>query len=111
MLVATKSQDQINTECRNREKARRIEEKIKLLEEYNSSQDLFNELAQAINTLSNDESTDDFSVGDEYNYGTDYEIDLLLELTSDLRWFTRLDRKDDDKTINEFNLNYLREYF
>ena len=100
-----------NEEYHKREQDRRMEEKINILDRCESSQDVFNELAQAISTLSNDESCDDFSVDDDYNDGTQYTIDILLELTNDLRWFTRLDKEGDDKFITELNLDYLRSYF
>jgi len=93
------------------EAQRRNDEKCKLLDRHSTSEDLFQALIQEINTLANDESSHDFSVGDDYNYGTDYEIELLLDLIGDLRLFTRYIKDEDDKSINSFNLNYLRPYF
>jgi len=89
---------------------RRIDEKCKLLDKHSTSEDLFNELVDNIRTLSSDESGSDFSVGDEYNFGTDYKIELLLEVISDLRFYTRFSKNDDNKHITDFNLNYLRDY-
>jgi hypothetical protein len=90
---------------------RDIDEKIKLLEKYKTSEELFRHLSELIDTLANDESTDDFSVGDDYNYGTDYDIELVLELISDLRDFTRYNHSDEDDRIITNNLQYLYPYF
>lgn len=97
-------------EFRKSEQQRRIEAKCELLDKYSTSEDLFDELRNLIDTLSEDESGHDFTVGDDYNYGTEYDIELLLELTSDLRWYTRYSKNEDNKSITEFNLNYLRDY-
>ena len=68
-------------------------------------------LSEKLNTLEQDGNSHDFSIGDDYNFGTEYDVELLLELTSDLRWFTRFNKDDDNKSITMFNLNYLRDYF
>jgi hypothetical protein len=96
---------------RQKEALDRIEKKCDILDKCNSSDDVFNMLSQEINTLEQDGNSNDFSVGDTYNFGTEYEIELLLELTSDLRWYTRYSNDDDNKSIDRFNLNYLRKYF
>ena len=97
-------------EYRERERQRRIEEKTKILQKYSTSAEIFEQLAQEINTLSQDENNYDLSVGDEYNYGTEWEIELLLEVLSDLRWFTRLNKDEDDEEITKFGLDYIRPY-
>ena len=93
------------------EDQRRIEAKCAILDKCNCSDDVFSKLIDEINTLYQDGNSHDYSVGDEYNYGVEYEIELLLELTSDLRWYTRFNHVDDNKSITKFNLNYLRNYF
>jgi len=96
---------------RKREQDRRNKEKIEILERHSTSEDLFDALIQEIRTLSDDESSNDFSVGDNYNFGVDYEVDMLLELIRDLREFTQYNRVDDDESITDYNLDYLRPYF
>lgn len=96
---------------RQSEQQRRNEEKVKILDQHSCSEDLFNELATLINTLSQDESRDTFKVTDDYNFGTEYEVELILDLLGDLRMFTRFNHCDDDESITEFNLDYLRPYF
>lgn len=96
---------------RQREIDRRIEEKTKILDRCSSSEDIFDMLRDEINTLSQDEHSHDFTVGDEYNFGVDYDVDLLLELIRDLREFTRYNHYDDNKSIKQWNLDYLRNYF
>jgi hypothetical protein len=96
---------------RKREQDRRNKEKIEILERHSTSEDLFDALIQEIRTLSDDESSNDFSVGNDYNYGVDYEVDMLLELIRDLREFTQYNREDDDESITDSNLDYLRPYF
>ena len=98
-------------EFRKSEAQRRIEEKINLLERHSTSESLFDALITEIETLRSDESSDDLSVRDDYNYGVDYDIDLILELIRDLRWFTRYDKDEDDESITSYNLDYLRSYF
>ena len=85
--------------------------KVALLEQYKTSNELFTELANLVSTLSNDEFHHDLRVGDEYNYGTEHEIEVILELLSDLRFYTRFIHSDDFKSINEFNLDYITQYF
>ena len=96
---------------RKREQDRRNKEKIEILERHSTSEDLFDELIKEIRTLSQDESSNDFSVGNDYNYGVDYDVDMLLELIRDLREFTQYNREDDDESITDSNLDYLRPYF
>lgn len=96
---------------RKSEQQRRINQKCELLDQYSTSEQLFDQLISEIETLRNDEHSHDLSVGDEYNYGVEYEVELIMELISDLRWFTRFIKEDDDKSINEFNLNYIRPYW
>ena len=98
-------------EFRKSEAQRRIEEKVNLLERHSTSESLFDALITEIETLRSDESSDDLSVRDDYNYGVDYDIDLILELIRDLRWFTRYDKDEDDESITTYNLDYLRSYF
>lgn len=98
-------------EFRKSEAQRRIEEKVNLLERHSTSESLFDALITEIETLRSDESSDDLSVRDDYNYGVDYDIDLILELIRDLRWFTRYDKDEDDESITSYNLDYLRSYF
>lgn len=105
------SKAQQMAEFREREKQRRIEEKTEILERFSTSREIFEQLAQEINTLSQDEDNYDLSVGDDYNYGTEWEIELLLEVLSDLRWFTRYNKDEDDETITKFELDYIRPYF
>lgn len=105
------SKSQSVIQFRKSEQQRRIEEKVQLLDQHSCSEDLFNALSQSITTLSYDESSDNFSVGDEYSFGTEYEVELILDLLGDLRMFTRLDREQDNKSITQFNLDYLRPYF
>jgi len=93
------------------ENQRRIQAKCKILDRCSSSEDIFDLLRDEINTLANDESSDSFDVDDQHNFGVEYEIELLLEVISDLRWFTRYTRDEDNKSITENNLNYLRDYF
>ena len=100
MIAFKKSEDQ-----------RRIEAKCAILDKCDCSDDVFAKLVDEINTLYQDGNGHDFSVGDDYNYGTEYEVELLLELTSDLRWYTRFIKDEDNKSITKFNLNYLRDYF
>jgi len=90
---------------------RDIDEKIKLLEKYKTSEELFRHLSELIDTLANDESTDDFSVGDDYNYGTDYDVSLVLELIDDLRHFTRCYHVNNHDGIVKNELQYLYKYF
>lgn len=90
---------------------RDIDEKIKLLEKYKTSEELFRHLSELIDILANDESTDDFSVGDDYNYGTDYDVSLVLELIDDLRHFTRCYHVDNHDGIIKNELQYLYKYF
>ena len=97
-------------EFRKSEEQRRIEAKCAILDKCSSSDDVFELLVNEINTLTQDGNRNDFTVGDDYNFGTEYEVELLLELTSDLRWFTRFNHEDDNKSITKFNLNYLRDY-
>lgn len=97
-------------EFKKSEEQRRIEAKREILDKYSTSEDLFDALKDEINTLSQDESYHDFTVGDDYNFGVEYDIELLLEVISDLRWFTRLNHSDDNKTIKSYNLDYVRDY-
>ena len=99
------------TDFKKSEDQRRIEAKRAILDKCDCSDDVFNMLVNEINTLHQDGNGHDFTVGDDYNYGVEYDIELLLELTSDLRWYTRFSHVDDNKSIKEFNLNYLRDYF
>ena len=98
-------------EFKKSEEQRRIEAKCAILDKCESSDDIFNMLSEKLNTLEQDGNSHDFSIGDDYNFGTEYDVELLLELTSDLRWFTRFNKDDDNKSITMFNLNYLRDYF
>ena len=93
------------------ENQRRINEKIEILEKYSTSEEIFDALRSEIDTLSNDESLDDLSVGDEYNFGVEYEVELLMEVISDLRWFTRYNKDEEDESITDFGLDYIRSYF
>jgi hypothetical protein len=86
-------------------------QKIELLKKYSTSRELFEHLNDLINTLANDESDSDYSVGDDYNFGTDYDIELVLELISDLRDFTQYNHSDEDDKIITNNLQYLYPYF
>lgn len=98
-------------EFKKSEDQRRIEAKCAILDKCSSSDDVFSKLTDEINTLYQDGNSHDFSVSDDYNYGVEYEVELLLELTSDLRWYTRFSKDEDNKSIKQFNLNYLRDYF
>ena len=98
-------------EFRKSEEQRRIEAKCQILDKCQSSDDIFEMLSDEINTLMQDGNSDDFTITDHYNFGTEYDIELLLELTSDLRWYTRLIKDDDNKHITTYNLDYLRKYF
>ena len=85
-----------------------IKQKMELLKKYSNSKELFEHLNDLINTLANDESDSDYSVGNDYNFGTDYDIELVLELISDLRFFTQYHHYD--KIITD-DLLYLYPYF
>lgn len=85
--------------------------KIELLNQYKTSNELFDELANLVSTLSNDAFHYDLRVGDDYNFGTEHEIEVILELLSDLRMYTRFIHCDDFKSIKEFDLDYIAEYF
>jgi hypothetical protein len=97
-------------EFRKSEEQRRIEAKCEILDKCQSSDDIFEMLSDEINTLMQDGNSDDFTITDHYNFGTEHDIELLLELTSDLRWYTRLIKDDDNKHITTYNLDYLRDY-
>jgi len=109
--VSTKSQAQLKQESRERLQARRIQEKVEVLDRYDTSEGIFDALISEIRALSNDESSHDLSVRDEFNYGVDYEVDLLLEVIRDLRSFTQYNHCDDDESITKWDLDYLRSYF
>lgn len=89
----------------------RLDQKISLLQEYNTSEELFDRLESLINTLRQDESTEDFSVGDTYNDGTEWDIDIIMDLIGDLRLYTRFINEEDKKSIKQFGLSYLKKYF
>ena len=93
------------------ENQRRINEKIEILEKYETSEEIFDALKSEIDTLANDESRYDLSVSDEYNFGVEYDIELLMEVISDLRYFTRYNKDEDDETITEFGLDYIRQFY
>jgi len=111
LLRLEQSLEDLRTQQRNEQRKRRIEEKLDVVMQYETSEALFDSLRDEVNTLSHDESTVDLSVDDDHYFGVTYDIELYLEIISDLRWFTSLIKVDDDETITEYGLDYLRSVF
>lgn len=105
------SKSQQMKEIRERENQRRITEKCEILDQYDTSEQIFTRLQGEISTLVYDESTHDLSVRDDYNFGVEYEVELLLEVLSDLRWYTRYTKDEDDESITDSGLDYIRQYW
>ena len=88
----------------------RIEHKLEFLDRFNTSEQLFDHLKDQIDILSQDQHSYNLCVNDDYNFGTEYDIEILLELISDLRSYTNYKNVDDYESIEKFELSYLTKF-
>jgi hypothetical protein len=85
--------------------------KIKLLQKFNNSDDLFVHLSDLIDTMRIDSSDHSLRVGDQYSYGTDYDVHVVMDLIGDLRTYTQLIRTDSHEEIANFKLDYINDFY
>jgi hypothetical protein len=111
LLRLEQALEDLRTQERNAKHERRIQEKLDIVIKYETSEALFDSVRDEVNSWSYDESSTDLSVDDEYSHGVRYNIELLMEIIDDLATFTRYIKYDDDETITEFGLDYLRSVF
>lgn len=87
------------------------QDKIKLLKKYTNSNELYQHARELIDTLSEDGNDTDLSVNDDYNYGTDYDLELVLEVINNLRDYTNYIKDENYDLITQYDLDYLHRFF